>query len=383
MELVTSKLDELELTLFLFGRIDSTSTAAYEAAINKERKQRHTSLVLDFKGVEYISSAGLRLMLKLAKAEKSLRLVNTSAEVYNVFEMTGFTQILNVSKALREISIEGCPLIGKGAYGKVYRIADDTIIKSYFRGNPIEDIERERELAREAFVLGIPTAISFDIVKVKEECYGAVYEMIGSDSLMSALLKHPENYDTYVSYYVELLDKLRNTETDDPHIPLARKDLDYRLGVVKGVVGQELFQKIERKIHSIKDKPTLVHGDCHFKNVFVSPEGLILIDMDTICKGDPIIEIANLYRTYLCFEEIDPGNTMKFFSIDPSFTKKLFFDVYDRLYKENRDEELPKVRFLAYFLLLSHYAEKPEKYATFLSRVKEILEREIDSFESF
>ena len=100
---------------------------------------------------------------------------NVSSEVYEIFNVTGFTEILNVKKALREVSIEGCEMIGAGGYGSVYRIDAETIVKVYHNAS-LEFIEKERELSKRAFLLGVPTAISFDTVKVGEQ-YGVVYEI--------------------------------------------------------------------------------------------------------------------------------------------------------------------------------------------------------------
>ena len=58
--------------------------------------------------LEYISSAGLRVLMKLRKkAGKALPVLNVSPEVFEVFEMTGFTELLDVKKRLREIAVEG------------------------------------------------------------------------------------------------------------------------------------------------------------------------------------------------------------------------------------------------------------------------------------
>ena len=62
---------------------------------------------------------------------------------------------------MREINLEGAKLIGEGYFSKVYKIAEDEIIKVYVRNTPIEDIDRERELSRTAFIKGLPTAITF------------------------------------------------------------------------------------------------------------------------------------------------------------------------------------------------------------------------------
>lgn len=69
------------------------------------------------KKLEYISSAGLRVLLKLTKSVGEVSIVNVSPEVYEIFDVTGFTSILNVKKALREISVDGCEVIGAGGAG--------------------------------------------------------------------------------------------------------------------------------------------------------------------------------------------------------------------------------------------------------------------------
>ena len=56
----------------------------------------------------------------------------------------------------REMNIDGCPEIGRGAHGIVYRTAPDMLVKVYYEHVPLDSIQRERELARWAFVKGIP-----------------------------------------------------------------------------------------------------------------------------------------------------------------------------------------------------------------------------------
>lgn len=124
---------------------------------------------------------GLRIVLRLRKLEPELRLVEASAEVYEIFDMTGFTEMMPVEKAYRSISIEGCEAIGRGANGTVYRIDKDTVVKVYNNPDCLDDVQRERELARKAFVLGIPTAIPYDVVRVGDK-YGSVFELLNSKS---------------------------------------------------------------------------------------------------------------------------------------------------------------------------------------------------------
>ena len=78
------------------GRLDTTSAPALEKAINEDIGDAK-NLVLDLKGVQYISSAGLRVLLGAQKKMQkigSMKVVNVCEAVMEVFEMTGFADIL-------------------------------------------------------------------------------------------------------------------------------------------------------------------------------------------------------------------------------------------------------------------------------------------------
>lgn len=78
------------------GRLDTTTAPELEKAINGEGNELK-SLVLDFNGVDYISSAGLRVLLTAQKkmnVQGYMELINVSEDVMDVFEMTGFAEIL-------------------------------------------------------------------------------------------------------------------------------------------------------------------------------------------------------------------------------------------------------------------------------------------------
>lgn len=78
------------------GRLDTTTAPELEKTINAEGEALK-NLVLDFDGVDYISSAGLRVILgaqKKMNIQGSMELVNVSEAVMDIFEMTGFAEIL-------------------------------------------------------------------------------------------------------------------------------------------------------------------------------------------------------------------------------------------------------------------------------------------------
>ncbi|MGN1088835.1 MAG: anti-sigma factor antagonist, partial [Huintestinicola sp.] len=169
------------LTVKPEGRIDTSNASEVEKELfTLVDEHKPDKIVIDAKKLEYISSVGLRVVLKLKKTVEDTSIINASLEVYDIFDMTGFTDIIEVKKAFREISVEGCEIIGKGGHGTVYRLDGDTIVKLYGDKEPFDEIEREISYSKKAFVYGIPTAISFDIVKCGD-CYGVVFELINAD----------------------------------------------------------------------------------------------------------------------------------------------------------------------------------------------------------
>ena len=92
-----------KLTFYPVGRIDTANASDIEKEIMsavKEKESSCTGIVIDMKELNYISSAGLRVLLKLRKSVVVLvQLINVSAELYEIFEVTGFSEILFIQKA--------------------------------------------------------------------------------------------------------------------------------------------------------------------------------------------------------------------------------------------------------------------------------------------
>jgi anti-sigma B factor antagonist len=87
-----------ETIIELAGRLDTTTAPALDKTINNDIEDTK-NLVLDLKGLEYISSAGLRVLLAAQKKMQkigSMKLRSVCEEVMEVFEMTGFADILTI-----------------------------------------------------------------------------------------------------------------------------------------------------------------------------------------------------------------------------------------------------------------------------------------------
>ena len=351
------------LTITLKGRIDTSNAASVEADIMKILADNpNLPVTVDCAALEYISSAGLRVIMKTKKAVRDTCLINVAPPVYEIFETTGFTELMDIRKALRTISVEGCDIIGKGAKGTVYRIDKETIVKTFKDGSDISDIERERKLARTAFVLGIPTAISYDVVKIQGGGYGSVYELLDASNLADELASGRKTMDEVVQLEVELLKTIHSTEVNPDQIPpfteKAMKWLEYD----KDHLPADKYEKLCSLVQSIPDDNHLIHGDYHMKNIMYQNGECLLIDMDSLSHGNTVYELVTIWCSYVGLGEIDNTIVENFLGIPYQDAVKIwkmtvasFFETDDQAkIKEIED----KVRILGYARIIRRCVRK-------------------------
>ena len=130
-----------------------------------------------------------------------------------------------------------------GRSSKVYRLDDDTIIKVYKERVPLYKITREIDLAKKAFLAGIPTVISYDIVRCGEN-YGVVFEMIANALTVGEALTADE------------------------------------------------FVMLEKMIDAVPDRNTFVHCDFHAGNTLYQDGEIVVIDMADFGYAHPIFDFA-------------------------------------------------------------------------------------------
>ena len=96
---INKNLGGATLTLEIEGRIDTTTAPALEGELKRSVTSGVQNLIFDFAKVEYISSAGLRVLLaaqKVMKKQGSMVVKNVNDAIMEVFEVTGFSDILTI-----------------------------------------------------------------------------------------------------------------------------------------------------------------------------------------------------------------------------------------------------------------------------------------------
>ena len=333
------------LIIPLEGRIDSNNAAEVEKSIfDTIGGDFSRNIVFDATNLVYISSAGLRILMKVRKESgREVKVTGVSVDVYETFSVTGFTEILTVEKRIRELSVEGCEIIGRGFFGTVYRIDDETIVKVYNTPDAIDMIKNEQRMAKAAFVAGIPTAISFDMVKVGEG-YGSVFEMLHAKTYNDLIIEDPGNADEIIESYVGFLKLVHETKMDKAKLPDAKSIFLSTLDDIKDYCGDDLYDRIKDFIKKIPDMQNVVHGDFQMKNVMLSDGEPMLIDMDTLSVGHPIFDLQGLYVTYKLFKEDEPDNTLNFLGISAEMADHIWDRIIEIYFKDRDASEVEAIQ---------------------------------------
>lgn len=325
------------LTIALDGHIDSANANETEEKINAIREaQPANTIVFDCDTLQYISSAGLRIILRTLKAVPETSMVNVSSDVYDVLEMTGFTEMMEVKKGYRVLRVEGCEVIGEGANGKVYRIDPDTIVKVYRNPDALPEIHRERELARTAFVLGIPTAIPYDVVRIEGGGYGSVFELLNAKSFAKLLKDNEKTVEEIARMSIDLLKQIHGTIVKPDSMPDMKAVAVDWAEFLEPYLPADQFEKLVSLVKAVPEDNHMMHGDYHIKNVMLQNGESLLIDMDTLCHGHPIFELASMFNAYVGYTELDQDAFNEFLGIPRKSAHELWRRELE-MYLEGKD----------------------------------------------
>ncbi len=314
--MLQSNFENNVLTISFEGKIDSLNAPKVEEELEAIlAKYPAEEIILDCDKLEYTTSAGLRVILRLKQKVDNTRIINVHPEIYEIFDMTGFTEMMDIQKAYRVVSVEGCEVIGQGANGKVFRIDRDTIVKVYLNPDSLTEIHHERELARTAFVLGIPTAIPYDVVRIESGGYGSVYELLNAVSFAKLLVSGEKTIDEVAEMSINMLKLIHSKVVKPEKMPDMKQTALNWASFLKDHLPSDQFEKLYALIDAVPEDMHIMHGDYHLKNVMYQNGECLLIDMDTICRGHPVFEFASIYNAYCGYSALNHSQVENFLGI--------------------------------------------------------------------
>lgn len=282
-----STLHKGKLTIAINGQVNSSMAIMLQEEINaaiEKNRSEISELVLDAEEMSFISSLGLRCILQLKKKWPEIKVINCCAEVYNVFKMTGFTRIITVTKALPRFSLEILEPV-EGLEG-VYHLTDETMVKVFPQGTELSAVEREMQLSREVFIWGVPTVMTFEVVRV-DGCYGLVFESVEKKAIDAETLG-----DLMKRFHQHIIEP-------DEQITSVLEAEKQKVRDKVAEYGEERVSKMLQVLNTIPEGSALVHGNFSMQKVAFSERGEkpVIIDMSSIHFGNPLLDMTRLYSS--------------------------------------------------------------------------------------
>lgn len=339
---IDCEIKEGVLLLKVVGRLSFDNAGELEN-IFLHNYQPGLQVKLNLSSLDYISSAGLRVLLTIDKRLSSqgchLIIVGVKPEVMEVFSETGFDQILTFEDIIPTVDLSHATLLGEGMCGEVYQMSQDTILKLYKDGYRQAMIEKEKKYAKEALILGIPTAISLNIVRQGNR-YGILFELINAKSLKKVMVKDYAHVENYVHQLVDLIKIVHHAVGDPTRLP---DRLQEQIALVESAdwLSAEEKKKVFAIIDSLPQAKTCIHGDFHPGNVMYNDGEPVFIDMGDFAIGHPYQDISQFANI---FHDDEPqGFGEKMTGLDDE-KRHHVYDLFMQYYFDNPSpEELAKI----------------------------------------
>lgn len=336
--------DKSGLQLALSGKINVENAKEFADSLTQIRQQYPEGKVtIDTDKLTYISSAGLRVLLTLAKSEhEKPSLTEVHPDFMDILEDTGFTQLFDIHKQIKSISIDGCKMIGKGANGEVYRISDEQIVKVFREGVPLSYVRNERDVAQKALLYGLPTAITFAVVKVGNS-YGSVFELLNAISLSNTIAEDPASFDRFRDEYVSILKTLHDTKVDTAQFPAVKDVYQGYIDECTDWYSEDEIKALRSIVDSIPDRDTLIHGDYHANNILVADGRLTLIDMGDVSVGHPVFDFLATAATQVNLVELNPQFAEIHTGMPVEMIRKLWRYLVDSYFDDKSPDEKDRI----------------------------------------
>ena len=373
MDIVTSIQGDL-LTLALAGRLGADTVSGFDQSWITPGIRR---LTVDLGACSFVSSAGLRVFIKLAReaSNKSVEfsLVKVHPSVYQVLEMTGLTQLMQIRRKAREISIDGLDFLSAGVCGQCFRLDSETVVKLYNEGVAPEVAEQEKTFARAALIAGIPTALSYDVVACGERT-GVIYEMLDAQLFSRVIAAEPAAASRYGEQLADIARNIHTKVGDVTVFPDLKPRMRSYIGNLRGSLSDADIEHLLARLECIPDADTLVHFDLHTSNIMIREGEPVIIDMGDVSRGHYLFDVGVIATIYAY---PDSGNC-EFVTKVPNAIGRQLYESFVRAYFSDRPaEELDffnrNEAFLASLRLIAAIAFLPAAKETLLEKVRDFL----------
>ena len=283
--------DHKTLRVNLVGRIDALTAKGLEKQVlGALEGLSNASCIVDAGKLGYIASAGIRILIELANRCTTVKIIDVTRDIYDIFSMTGITNLMTVERHIR--SIQPPPpgmLLRKDPDGDVYRGTDELAIKLFPAETSLEDVMHQWELSRLAVSQGIPTPIAFEVVSCRD-AYGMIFENIHGKTLAQLYREQPDGITDEIRKLAALIRELHHCHIAEGALP----DMDKRIRrelEQSTVLSENERLGLLRLMESLQRKDAFVYGNLRLQNVLLQEGQLVLLDMTRCGRGSPVLDL--------------------------------------------------------------------------------------------
>jgi uncharacterized protein (TIGR02172 family) len=181
--------------------------------------------------------------------------------------------------------------------GECFRLDDETVVKLYKDGVDLGMAELEKRYAQAAFVLGIPTAVSYDVVTCGTRS-GIVFELLNAELFSAVIRRDPQQIDRHAKRLADLATSLHAAKGDAEVLPRLKDRIRDYINQLHGVFEPAEIALLLARLEVIPDADTCVHFDLHSSNIMEQDGELVIIDMGDFSIGSNYFDIGLLYLIY-------------------------------------------------------------------------------------
>ena len=293
MEGTEIRWDESEHRLYalLAERVDATSRQELEEKLAKAMEGREiASIRIDAGKLDYISSAGIRILLGLRRNCKDMKIINVSQMIYDVLDSTGIPDMLPVERSTREVNEPAASLlIRKEPDGDVYRWEEDQALKVFHADVSLEEVKRTMQLMNTAASFGVPTPTAYEVVS----CGGKnamICEYPSGQTLAEIWETRPDGMQEECRMLAELMDTLHHHVAGMKGLPDAGEIV---LSEIRenSTLSEDQKKKLTELSTAEPGAAGFVYGNLRLGNVVLEEDRLVLLDMSRCGRGNAVLDL--------------------------------------------------------------------------------------------
>ncbi len=210
----------------------------------------------------------------------------------------------------KELELDRREPFARGFTGECYRLDEETILKLYFEDYSPDRILREKKGARAALVAGVPTPISFHLVKAGNR-YGVIYEMLKGRTISETVAEDPSRVEEMGRSFSAIARALHRAEAKTANLPLATELYRAELPEMTWL-SASAKERVAALLDLLEQHLCYVHGDYNVNNVLITAEGPTLIDMGDFALGSPFLDTATVRFSFFESAEAKQGTRNSF-----------------------------------------------------------------------